>query len=216
MRLYAVADIHGQSKRLAMIRDNLARCRADVLVVAGDIAGWKTGLATLEDLNALGVKVMAVWGNSDRPGLEARFGEFPQIVSLHLKSMACNDCHFTGAGGTIPLPFCSRIGFCENRRIKALSCLARPESVVVVHPPPRGTLDRVLGRWPAGSPGLAAFVRQVQPALLICGHIHDQAGVARIGRTVVVNATIGGKAQGAVIDVAEGEVLSVEMLPAPL
>lgn len=214
MRIYAVADIHGKPERIAAIRANLDQFRADVLVVAGDISNYGNGLATLAALDGLGVKAMVVRGNTDWPGLEARFNGFAQLVSLHLRAVSCNGCHFTGAGGTVPLPFCSRIGFRENRRLAVLASLTRPESVVVVHPPPRGTLDRVLGRWSAGSPGLAALVRRVQPALVICGHIHDQPGMARIGATVVVNATMGGGGQGALIDVDKNKVLDIQLLGA--
>jgi len=212
MRLYAVADIHAKAERIQMIRANLERFQADVLIIAGDITNYGQGLATLSALNGLGVKVLVVRGNTDRPGVETRFNAFHQLVSLHLKAVSCNGCHFTGAGGTVPFPFCSRLGFWESRRIRKLATMVKPESVVLVHPPPRGTLDRVLGRWSAGSPGLATFVQRFQPCLVICGHIHDQAGVARIGRTVVVNATMGCGGQGALIDVEQGDVLGVEML----
>jgi hypothetical protein len=215
MRIYAVADIHGKAERLDIIRANLRKYRADVLVAAGDIANYGSGRAVLAALNDLGVKVMVVRGNTDWPGLEDRCNAFSRLVSLNLQATTFHGCHFTGVGGTVPLPFRSQIALRENRSLEALAALVRPESAVVVHPPPRGTLDRVMGRWPAGSAGLAIFVRRFQPALLICGHIHDRAGNGRIGRTVVVNATMGGEQQGALIDFERGRVLGVAMLAEP-
>ena len=31
------------------------------------------------------------------------------------------------------------------------------------------------------------FIKEVQPALHVCGHIHEAKGVAKVGKTVVVN-----------------------------
>ena len=41
MLIYAVADIHGQRDRIALIRSKILEYKPDVLVVAGDITYYK-------------------------------------------------------------------------------------------------------------------------------------------------------------------------------
>jgi len=60
--------------------------------------------------------------------------------------------------------------------------------IVLSHVPPRDCkLDRTfLGRH-VGSQALRQFIDQVQPDLVLCGHIHEGRGLDRIGRTWVLN-----------------------------
>lgn len=61
-----------------------------------------------------------------------------------------------------------------------------PAQIVVSHSPPLGALDSVRRRN-IGSPGLRDYIRQYEPALVVCGHCHEGLGEARIGATLVVN-----------------------------
>jgi len=44
----------------------------------------------------------------------------------------------------------------------------------------------------------------------LCGHIHEDPGVMMLGRTTVVNCSLGRRGEGAVIDL--GETVVVRML----
>ena len=87
-----------------------------------------------------------------------------------------------------------------------------PDTVMVAHPPPKGCCDRVGGKFSAGSKNLAGFVRTAQPGLVLCGHIHEQPGQAVLGRTVVVNCSMGRSSLGAVIDLEKGGPPRVNLL----
>jgi|YNPBryunderm2012_1023409.scaffolds.fasta_scaffold00092_5 hypothetical protein len=60
--------------------------------------------------------------------------------------------------------------------------------IVLSHVPPRDCkLDQTfLGRH-VGSQALRRFIDQVQPDLVLCGHIHEGRGLDRIGRTWLLN-----------------------------
>ncbi|HEY9844218.1 MAG TPA: hypothetical protein V6D23_27355, partial [Candidatus Obscuribacterales bacterium] len=61
--------------------------------------------------------------------------------------------------------------------------------ILLVHTPPHGLLDVV---WPGrhvGCEALSAELEQrLHPRLLVCGHIHEAAGQARLGPIQLINA----------------------------
>lgn len=67
--------------------------------------------------------------------------------------------------------------------------------IVLSHLPPLGILDEVAAEtapaaWRgkhAGSGLLLEYIKRAQPGLVLCGHIHEAAGEAELGRTKVVN-----------------------------
>lgn len=199
MLIYAVADIHGRSDRLRAILANVAFYRPDVLVMAGDIlAGRQPGI--LEELvSGISVPILSIGGNIDGRQLNTAPDRFASLKSLHLMRETVQGVEFVGISGTLPLPFHSRLGFREAGLEACAARLLSEHSVLVVHPPPRGTRDRVFGRFHAGSRAVARLVDRCSPRLVLCGHIHEQAGVTSRDRTVVVNCAMGRRGQGTLI-----------------
>ncbi len=75
-----------------------------------------------------------------------------------------------------------------------------PVDILLTHIPPYGVLDRVdsasippnwIGRH-AGSKAILEYIEQRHPDYLFCGHIHESAGFARVGKTQVFNLGAGG------------------------
>jgi Icc-related predicted phosphoesterase len=151
-------------------------------------------------LSRLCLPVLLVRGNSDSRQLETLLDSFPALNSLHLIRKTVNSVNFVGVGGTLPLPFHSRLGFRESSMVTRLSDLLQSGDILVTHPPPYGIRDQVLGRFHAGSRAVKRLVEQWSPALVICGHIHDGSGVTRKGQTVVINCAMNRSCTGVLID----------------
>jgi Icc-related predicted phosphoesterase len=74
----------------------------------------------------------------------------------------------------------------DLERLAELSDPAR--TVYVTHSPPWGTsLDRLYDGRPVGSRAIRAFIERRRPPLTLHGHVHESAGVDRLGGTVSVN-----------------------------
>jgi Icc-related predicted phosphoesterase len=200
MRIYAVADIHARTPLVANVLDNVRAYGAEVLLLAGDITGFRHPESILARFEQSPVPVLVIRGNSDPPWIATYLKKSAKLISLHLRRIEQNGVPFIGLGGTLPLPFSSRIAWNEKKRLAALEPLVDPSSVLVVHPPPRGTLDTVFGKFQAGSAGLKRFVLQARPALVVCGHIHECPGWQKLGSSLVVNCSAGRQGQGALID----------------
>ncbi len=212
MKVYAAADIHGRAAKLEAIRERVAAHRPDVLVVAGDVTRLGKVAPVLKKLDEMGVPVLMVRGNSDSRKVDLRLDRYSNLHSLHLKIVERGGVPFVGAGGTAPIPFRSKIRLREKGIVASLAAMVNGASVVVVHPPPLGVLDEALGRFHAGSGGVAALIEKRGPRLLICGHIHERAGVATVGNTVVVNSAMSRSCKGAVIHLDGNEPPEVEMV----
>jgi hypothetical protein len=183
-----------------------------VLVVAGDIMGFRASAEYLGRLNDLPVPVLTVHGNMDGRDLEEIIASCPNVTSLHLREATIDGVRFVGMGGTVPVPFRSRICLREQQMIGEMEHLIREDCVLVVHPPPYGTLDEGLGNLHAGSKGLRRLIFEKQPKVLICGHIHEKPGWTFIDKTLVVNASMGRSGSGAMIALGADSVPTVRML----
>jgi uncharacterized protein len=206
MRLYAVADIHGRFDRMAAIKNNLEMYRPNVLIAAGDITHYTRTLPLISKLGDFSLPVLALRGNTDLKRVEFQFALRENIFFLNNRDVTIQGIHFAGASGTIPVPFRSRISFRETLIWKRLMPLMTPRSVLIAHPPPWGCQDRVAGRYHAGCKSLERFIRFCQPALLICGHIHEDVGMACLGKTLIVNCAMGSFCEGAIIDIQNGRI----------
>ena len=200
MLIYAVADIHADLKRIEHIRRAVSVHHPDVLVVAGDIINYIHPEKTFTQLNDMSVPVLMVRGNSDPGYIEKYFEKFSNLTSLHLNRVLVNPVAFTGLSGTVPLPFRNRVRFFEKHLMNRVYPLIDSETVLVVHPPPWGVLDQVMGRFHSGSKLVRELVEKSQPRLLICGHIHEASGIETIGQTTVVNCSMPKTGRGVMIE----------------
>jgi Icc-related predicted phosphoesterase len=62
--------------------------------------------------------------------------------------------------------------------------------VLIVHGPPRGYGDFTVSGSRSGSISLAARIQEIQPPLIICGHIHEGYGTYSCGRSIIANASL--------------------------
>jgi Icc-related predicted phosphoesterase len=210
--IYAAADLHGYHDRLDRITDNVIALKPDVLVIAGDITGRYDPAAYIRQLNDLSVPVLTVRGNMDAQEIEGFIASCANIMSLHQREAIIDGIRFVGMGGTIPVPFSSRICLREKRMIEATDHFIQPDTVLVAHPPPYGTLDEGFGNIHAGSRGLRRLILEKQPKMLICGHIHEKPGWAFIEKTLVVNASMGRSGAGVLIVLRGDAAPTVRML----
>jgi len=212
MLIYAVADIHGRKARISSILDIVSEKNPDVLVLAGDINSYFKSYGAVSSFGNLSLPVLAVRGNTDSKKTENTLSGFFNISFLNCSEKVINGFTFTGVGGTVPVPFASRIKFSESSAIKKLETIVKKDSIFIAHPPPRGTLDEVLGKFNAGCKSLNGIILKCQPQLFICGHIHERPGSAFLGKTLVVNCSMGMKGKGALIQIKNDKPPVVEMV----
>ena len=199
MLIYAAADIHGHPDRIRSIESHIDLHQPDVLVLAGDISHRWRPARVLDPLSRLPLPVLMVRGNADSRRLDGLLAHYPNLRRLHLSRECLGGVAFVGVGGSLPLPFHSRLALREIGVLAHASRLLTEGAVLVVHPPPYGVRDQVFGKIHAGSRAVKRLMEENAPGLIICGHIHEQAGVEVMGHTVVVNCAMGRHCAGVLI-----------------
>lgn len=76
-----------------------------------------------------------------------------------------------------------------------------PNSILISHNLPYGYVDKIRAGEHVGSKILLNAIRKYKPKLVLCGHIHEAKGKAKIGNTQVYN--LGDRGDYAVFDVDE-------------
>lgn len=188
------------------------RPEVQAVVIAGDLVHYHRGSTILGKLAALPKPLYTVRGNTDPRRVERFMIASRRFHFLDFKRFLVHSVPIVGVSGALPIPFRSRIGWLEAQRLDRLATQIDAQTVLVAHPPPWGIRDRVAGRWHAGSKGLRRLVENKSPAVLVCGHIHEAAGVERLGHTTVVNCALGKQRQGAIICYDGHNAPQVEML----
>jgi len=192
MLIYAVADIHGQRERLKRIEDIASRMAPDVLVIAGDITAHPRDRETLQRLDGLSCPVLFVPGNVDPTGLDETPDNAQRLVSVYRKGSCLQGHLFYG-----PLASAPKNG----------------GGILVSHYPPWGILDTGFGGFPEGSREIRRYALEQRPGILICGHIHEQRGVALLDGTLVVNCSMGATGNGALLKIEKNNEYRAELLP---
>nr|WP_320014603.1 metallophosphoesterase [uncultured Desulfobacter sp.] len=212
MRIYAVADIHGKSEHMESIYRILDQYQPELMVVPGDMTHFFNWSTVLSQLDSLPVPVLVVRGNTDLKRIEPRIKKAANITLLTQKPLKVKGFSFVGISGTLPLPFANKVGLNEKQRLAALPCPMEPDTVLVVHTPPKGACDRVVKKIHAGSRNLARFIKDAAPSLVLCGHVHEDFGLKTLHQSTVVNCAIAGPGSGAIIDLEKNESPKVNLL----
>lgn len=212
MRIYAVADIHGKPEHMESIYRILDQYHPELIVIPGDMTHFFNWSTVLSQLDSLPVPVLVVRGNTDFKRIEPRIQKAANIKLLTETPLQIRGFSFVGVSGTLPLPFANRICLNEKKRIAALPCPMAPDTVLVVHTPPKGACDLVVKKIHTGSLNLARFIKAAAPSLVLCGHIHEDFGLKTLHQSTVVNCAIEGPGSGAVIDLEKNECPRVNLL----
>lgn len=107
-----------------------------------------------------------------------------------------------------------------KNKMNSLIKRVRGNSIFIFHYPPFGVFDKILDKknpFYGGRTGVDFFRKAIlkkKPLLVLCGHMHENYGRAKIGKTIVVNpgAAVEGKAAIIEIDEEKGKVKNVEFI----
>lgn len=186
MNLLCSSDLHGvvPVQMSQIIKDR----KIEAILYGGDFAphGWEgegdSTEAPMDFLMSLGIPVFSVFGNIDPE--KAFFEDYERSHKnfhfIHLKRAKLKGYYVVGIGDF----------YFDSYALQTFESLLKqkPEKTIVLsHYPPKGVVDKVDFGVRVGSPELRELIEKYKPPLFLCGHIHEAAGMAKLGSTQVVN-----------------------------
>jgi uncharacterized protein len=188
MRLLAFSDIHCDRRRAARLVELSAE--ADAVAAVGDFASVHRGLTeTIAALAPIERPVLAVPGNNEtEEDLRAACAGWAAATVLHGEGVGVAGVEVFGLGGGIPItPWDWSFDLDEDEAATRLEACP-VGAVLLVHSPPRGHVDVAGDGRHLGSVAVLEAIERTEPALVLCGHIHESWGSeSRIGPSRVVN-----------------------------
>lgn len=194
MKLLAFSDLHTDLDGAASLVERSSE--ADVVIGAGDFASMHERLEeTIAALSEIEVPTILVPGNNETMDALERAVDAADWDAqvLHGSGTTVGGVSFYGLGAGVPTtPWDWSFDLTED---EAESMLADcpGDGVLIVHSPPSGHCDQSSSGDHLGSSAILAAIEASQPALAVCGHIHEAWGQrSQIGETTVANLGPGG------------------------
>ncbi len=209
MRFLAVTDFHGNYDKLVDII--LQAGIVDGTLLAGDLTDFGPADKAKKLIDKLPKPIFAVPGNCD-PREIVRFLE-REGVCLHQERITFDGVTYVGIGGSNPTPFDTPFEL-KEAEIKAdlerLTKGAKEPMVLISHAPPKGHQDRIPNGVHVGSEAVAQEAPKFKA--IICGHIHEDRGISKLGDTLVVNPGVAFEGNAAIVDIDENGNVTAELI----
>lgn len=191
MRIIAFGDVHMD---LGNFKDIPQIAAADLILITGDFTNYgnqQQARRIIDTIREVNETILALPGNLDN--IDVADYLTAQGISLHGAGKTLDNIGIFGVGGSNITPFQTPIEFTEEELAALLESghgqtKGAKHRILVTHPPPFNTnTDRITSGDHVGSVSVRAFIEKHQPALCLCGHIHESRGEDRIGKTLVIN-----------------------------
>ena len=198
MKLLIISDLHAHNDVLDKM-DSLFE-QADAVVFGGDFAECfkpETGKEALERLCAKHENIFAVLGNCDNEDFMEELEE--QDICVEKALVFHEGLAFAGSGGGTKFTGKTEFEREEDECLSDFDIVVNSveqsgdpslwQSLILIsHNPPVGEkIDSFDGEHHAGSQKFTDFIKANKPLAVVCGHIHEGAGIEKIGDTVVIN-----------------------------
>jgi uncharacterized protein len=186
MKILAIADIHGDLSLVKKIEKLAKKEKVDMILLGGDQTWFQEKVEGLVK-PLTNQPTLMIHGNHEPEALVKKWEKiYPNVKNLHKNHHIQNEIGFFGSGTT-------DWGFVEDekqvfeelkyahKKIKHLD-----KKVMLSHCPPSGSKIELLG-FP-GSNGVRKAIDKFKPDFVICGHMHEGAGLKeKFGNTKVIN-----------------------------
>ena len=198
MKLLVISDLHAHNDVLDKMDDIFKA--ADAVLFAGDFAECfkpETGEEALAKLCSKHESIFAVLGNCDNETFLEDLEE--KDISVEKALVFHEGLAFAGSGGGTKFTGKTEFERTEDECLSDFDIVNNSidqngdkslwkNLILISHNPPIcDKLDSFDGVHHAGSQKFTDYILENQPLAIICGHIHEGTGIAKLGESLVIN-----------------------------
>ena len=190
IKILAASDIHGDSSLAKKLALKAEKEKVDLVILCGDL--------TIQDNLMQGIispftkknkKVILIPENHETLATADFLAELYDATNLHGYSIKFKDVGLFGCGA-------ANSGLSKMSDKEVYDVLKRSfnyikdtrKKIMVTHVHPQGSNIEKFSTIVKGSGGVTKAIKQLKPDLLLCGHVHEAAGIEeKIGSTRIIN-----------------------------
>ena len=197
IRILAAGDLHGDIAQAEKLAQKAEDENVDLIILTGDIThfgGSAEGL--IGPLVKRNKKVFLIPGNHENVETINLLTDNYGVKNLHGYYAILGDVAFFGCGGATKVGPVLRLDeeevkYMLERGHKKIKDFKR--KIMITHEHPTGSIiDKLIPN--SGSKSIREAVDKFKPDFVLCGHIHEAAGIEeKIGLTTVINVGKAGK-----------------------
>ena len=172
MKILAFSDLHCDIKTAQNLVHKAKN--VDVLVCAGDLSIIHKGLEKLIKIfSEVSIPTILVPGNNETTdNLTTACKDWKAATILHGSGIKINGIDFWGLGGGVPTtPWDWSYDLTESEASEMLEACPK-NAILISHSPPKGFGDDA-GGMSLGSEAVLNCIKEKQPKIVFCGHIHE-------------------------------------------
>lgn len=180
MKILCFSDVHGTTKAVSKIYDNLVkkanRPDIDAVICAGDLSDFGSDIElAFKKLGDIDKPVFMLHGNHEmHSDIHKAEKDYDNIIDIHKSLKPFKDILIVGWGGG---GFSTREPKFEKFAKKAAKLMRKYDKIILVtHAPPHGTKLDIVVKKHVGNKSITEFIRQHQPTYALSGHIHESHG----------------------------------------
>ena len=175
INVLCTSDIHTDKKVAEAILKTIKEYKIDVYIGAGDFHSKEF---TEKFLKKIKIKGFVVSGNWDHVTFKNSY-----ITPMDFGMEEHEGYYFFGVGNSIYFNF--------NEIAMDLTKNIDPKKLIfITHYPPYMVLDKIWSGRHVGYPEFRDFIEEKNPILHVFGHIHEDYGHKKVGKTLAVNCSL--------------------------
>ena len=196
LRILAVSDIHGDQAAVKSLAEKAEKEDVDLVFLCGDFVSFTDEFTNMiGPFLKKGKKVFLLAGNHETPEEVDMISSLYDVKSLHGSYAVYDQIGIFGSGGVdIGMKGIPDSQIFDNLKKGFEGVKHLRKKVMFTHVHPEGTKMEKLTQFFPPSAAVRKAVDTFQPDILICGHVHEAAGLEeQIGKTRIINVSKHGK-----------------------
>jgi len=192
-KILATSDVHGDPGLINKLVDTAKKEDVDLVLLCGDFSvGGKVPENFIKNFVDIGKKVFFVTGNHEDELIGDFLPEIYPVKNLHGYTAVYDEVALFGCGGANigPSNILEEDEILETLKVGHQKVKDISKKIMVTHVHPSKSKMEKFTPLFDGSIGLTKAVYELQPDILICGHVHEASGIEeKMGNTKVINVS---------------------------